>query len=120
MDVALHRAQHDGAELLGRGLGGEVRLHLGGDALHDLAGHDELGEERLAARETLADDVHGVLAGRHDGERVGPARQQLVGDPQRVLFAQLDHGLLQFVRHRSSPIGYGGSSVPHDFDKTMT
>ena len=75
VDVALHGAHHDGAELLAGGVGLEVRLQLGGDALHDLAGHDELGDERLAVGEPLADDVHRLPAGGDDLERVRPALQ---------------------------------------------
>ena len=95
VDVALHGAHHHGAELLARVVGLEIRLQLGGDALHDLAGHDELGDERLAVGEPLADDVHRLAAGRDDLERVGAALQFLVRDPQRVVLAQLDHGFLE-------------------------
>ena len=102
MDVALHRADHDHADLRSSWHTGEVRLQLGRDGPHDLTGHHELGNERLAAGEALANHVHRPLAVLENADRVGPLRQQAVDGRQRVVLAQIDEGTRQFVCHCSS------------------
>ena len=110
VDVALHGADDDDTQLLLRSRADQVRLQLRGDTRHDLAGHDELGDEGLAAGEALPDHVHGRLAVGEDADRVGAFRQQAVDHRQGIVFPQVDDGLCQLLCHSSSLVVPAGMS----------
>ena len=58
VDVAMHGADDDCAALRCLRAGGDAWFELRGDALHDLAAHDELWYEDLLAGESLAQSGH--------------------------------------------------------------
>ena len=82
--------------------GGDARLQLGGDALHDLAAHDQLGDEDLLAGELLAERGHRRLRIVEDRLR-GFARVQAVRhDLQRVVLVHGEDGVGEVGGHAAS------------------
>ena len=104
VDVAADRADDDRApraSASGAPPSGSTSCEM---ALHDLAAHDELGDERLAVGVAAADHLHRLAALRDDGQRVRPVGHHALGERHRLVHAQAHDRVRQLLRHTSPSI----------------
>ena len=103
VDVAGDGAEDDGAAVGDGGLALDARLELLGDALHDLAAHDELGDEDLLALELVAEDAHRALGLLEHVARVGAGVEHGRDQAHRLVLVHADDGVGELFRHALPP-----------------
>ena len=81
---------------------GDARLQLGGDALHDLAAHDELGDEDLLAGEPLAERGHRRARVVEDRLRGFAGVQAVLDDLERAVLVHGEDGVGELSGHAAS------------------